>query len=359
MIVLWIIYGIIIGFELLLILTFQFRFKKEDASSKLEESVSVLIAARDEEQNLKRCLDSLLNSNCDFSRVEILVGDDNSEDDTWRIIQRYAQKHPQIVGVKILDQKDGLIAKGNVLAQLVDEAKHDKLLIIDADMAVSEDWLNQMSGLLDHYDLISGYTTIAARANKGAIQYFDWSVVLHSMKAMADLFKPISILGNNMGFNRRAYNDVGGWRGLGPTDVEDLGLLRHFQKEGKATFQYVGDMGRAETLPQLTFREMLTQRCRWMNGVFTHHWLVGIPALFARLWFPVFLFTLAFDSNLHLLILGYAIVINQIKFLQMMTSGGGVKIFNPFSPVIISLLDTFALLRLIFVGKVSWKGRKF
>ncbi len=257
MIALWIIYGIIIGFELLLILTFQFRFKKTDSGSLANTNLSVLIAARDEEHNLERCLDSLLNSDYDLSQVEFLIGDDNSTDATWGVIMRYAGKYACIKGVKIEDQKDGLIAKGNVLAQLVDEAQYDKLLIIDADMAVSEGWLTQMSGLLDHHDLISGYTTIAAKANKGAIQYFDWSVVLHSMKAMADLFKPISILGNNMGLNRQAYNDVGGWRGLGPTDVEDLGLLRRFQKEGKNTFQYVGNVGRAETLPQLTFREML------------------------------------------------------------------------------------------------------
>ncbi len=360
MIALLSIYGIIALVEIVLIVSFQVNFKRPDRSKPSVTSLSVLVAARNEEKHLPRCLKALLESEYDLSQIEILVGDDNSSDKTWEVIQSYAKSHKSVRGVKMEEEKDGLIAKGNVLAQLVDKASFDKLLIIDADMAVSRKWMSKMSILLDKYDLVSGFTTVAFQEKgKGSVQYFDWAVVLHSMKAMADLIKPISILGNNMAFNRQPYNEIGGFKGLGPTDVEDLGLLRLFQKQGKTTFQYVGNEGSAETLPQSTFKEMLIQRCRWMNGVFTHHWAVGIPALFARLWVPICLLSMTIPGNIDLFILAYGMGINAIKFVQITSKGGGAKILNVFSPFIISLLDTFALLRLILVGKVSWKGRKF
>jgi cellulose synthase/poly-beta-1,6-N-acetylglucosamine synthase-like glycosyltransferase len=279
LIVIALIYGLILTFEVFLVLSFQFHFKLPKVPADVHEQVSVLVCARDEEGNLARCLDSLLASDYDLSQVEILVGDDNSTDQTWSIIQSYEQ-HEAIRGIKIQHEQDGLIAKGNVLAQLVDEAQFDKILIIDADMEVSPSWLGTMTSLLSQNDLISGFTMVEDKGKYGLEQYFDWLLVLHSMKAMADAFGAISILGNNMGFRREAYDQVGGFKAQGATDVEDLALMRMFQKAGFGTFQYIGKAGFALTQPQLTFDELSDQRVRWMNGVFTHHWLLVLPAFF-------------------------------------------------------------------------------
>ena len=59
---------------------------------------------------------------------------------------------------------------------------------------------------------------------------------------------------------KSAYNKVNGFRGLGPTDVEDLALLRRFQKLGLKTFQLMG----LQVLPiqkaQKGYASVLTQR---------------------------------------------------------------------------------------------------
>ncbi len=359
MVVLSIIYGVLVIVELALIISFHFKFKKPSTLAISDDNASILVCARNEEDNLERCLDSLLASALDLKRVEILVGDDNSTDKTWEIIQNYEKVHPSIRGIKIQDEKDGLIAKGNVLAQLVDAAHYDKILIIDADMKVSHTWMKTMRGLLNDHDMVSGLTMIDKDFYRPSIQFFDWAVVLHSMKAMADAWQAISILGNNMGFNRKAYDKVGGFKDLGPTDVEDLGLQRRFQKAGLKTFQYLGAEGQAFTKAQNGWKEMLIQRCRWMNGVFTHHWLLGIPALFARLWVMVSLVSMYFDIQTGFLILCYGLFVNWIKYTQVVMKTKNSYIFAMYLPAVISLLDTFALIRVILFGKVSWKGRKF
>ena len=322
-------------------------------------SVTVLVCARNEAVNLPRCLASLSGLDYPKEKIEILMGDDNSEDHTWEVIQSHVKQYAYMHGFPIEHEKDGLIAKANVLNQLIEFSKYEYQVIIDADMAVEPNWLKTMVAALQDHDMVSGYTQIDRSGPWAQLQYFDWQIVLHSMKAMADTFRPISILGNNMGFRKSAYDQVGGFLGLGPTDVEDLGLLQRFQKAGLRTGQVIDKVGFAKTLAQHSFSEMLTQRCRWMNGVFTHHWLLGIPALFARLW-VVFALVFVFNNpevTLFIFLYGYLMSILKYVSISVRTSSK-IKLLG-YEPIIISLLDTFALVRILVKGKVSWKGRKF
>lgn len=357
---LYLIYAVLILTEGILAFLFWFRFKHVTLLS-IEDlpEVTVLVCARDEEHNLRDCLDALGKLNYPLDSIEVLIGNDNSEDRTEDIIKEYETDFKFMKGFSILHEKDGLIAKANVLSQLIDESNYQYQVIIDADMVVTDDWLRYMvSALVAGNDMVSGYTQVQRSSWLANLQFMDWQNVLHSMKVMADSIRPISILGNNMAFKKDAYDKVGGFRGLGPTDVEDLGLLQRFHKQGFKTIQLADTFGEASTKPQLTFNELITQRCRWMNGVFTHHFVLGIPALFARLWVLFAATTLFFEPKLSLLIVGYGLLLSWLKSRSMTSKTRSNSLIFILEPIIISLLDTLALFRLIFVGKVSWKGRK-
>lgn len=354
-----VVYAILFIVEILLILLFGLNFQSASKLKSNQPKVTLLVCARNEEHNLSRCLNSIVNLDYPKDQIQVLVGDDNSEDGTWSIINDYSIKYSYIKGVRIEHEKEGLIAKANVLNQLIDLSEDEYQVIIDADMAVSPQWLHAMVGALQENHLVSGYTQIASAGSLSHVQFFDWQTVLHTMKAMADAFRPISILGNNMGFRKSAYHQVGGFRALGPTDVEDLGLLQLFQKAGLRTSQLLDADGYAQTQPQLTWDELMVQRCRWMNGVFTHHWVLALPAFFARLWLVFALIGYFLNVELGGSILLYAYFTSCVKYLSMnKLSGIRSKLFF-YEPVFISLLDTFALLRILVKGKVSWKGRKF
>jgi len=62
--------------------------------SKPEPLVSVLIPARNEEQNIKACLESVRKQ--DYPNFEVVVLDDNSVDRTYRIVERMAVKDKRI-----------------------------------------------------------------------------------------------------------------------------------------------------------------------------------------------------------------------------------------------------------------------
>ncbi len=72
---------LVIESDILLILL----WKKNTKANHLTENlpiVSVLVAARNEESNIALCLKSLINQNYPKEKLQILVGDDDSSDDT-------------------------------------------------------------------------------------------------------------------------------------------------------------------------------------------------------------------------------------------------------------------------------------
>ena len=56
--------------------------------------VSVLIPARDEEENIVNLLDDLMDQ--DYMNMEIIVFDDQSSDHTADKVEMYMERHPEI-----------------------------------------------------------------------------------------------------------------------------------------------------------------------------------------------------------------------------------------------------------------------
>jgi len=67
--------------------------RKEHANPK----VSVILPARNEEEFIGKCLDSLIEQ--DYTNYEIIVVDDSSDDATGKIISEYAKKNSKIIPV--------------------------------------------------------------------------------------------------------------------------------------------------------------------------------------------------------------------------------------------------------------------
>jgi len=98
---------------------------------KKKSLVSVLIPARNEYGNIKRCINSLLRQ--DYPNLEILVLDDNSTDGTTEIVSELSKKDKRIKLYHGKPLPEGWLGKSFACYQLSEYARGDYLVFVDAD----------------------------------------------------------------------------------------------------------------------------------------------------------------------------------------------------------------------------------
>lgn len=91
--------------------------------------VSVLIPARNEAENLRRLIPSLLEQ--DYDDFEIIIYDDDSDDGTWEVIEEFAD--PRLKGIRGLNPPAGWLGKPRALFVSAREASGSIYLFLDAD----------------------------------------------------------------------------------------------------------------------------------------------------------------------------------------------------------------------------------
>ncbi len=99
-----------------------------------EPFVSIIVPARNEERNIRRCVTSLLEQ--DYGNYEVIVVDDDSTDGTEHVLDEIAQFHPQqnrLYVLRLRELPEGWAGKPHALHAGVQEARGDWLLFTDAD----------------------------------------------------------------------------------------------------------------------------------------------------------------------------------------------------------------------------------
>src|SRR5260370_8424735 len=105
------------------------------AQSKNVPLVSVIVPARNEERNIRRCVHSLLEQN--YENLEVIVVDDGSKDATPCILEEIARSHPRGDSLFVLRLRDhlpqGWAGKPHAIYRGAQEARGEWLLLTDAD----------------------------------------------------------------------------------------------------------------------------------------------------------------------------------------------------------------------------------
>src|SRR5215470_6749503 len=107
------------------------------ATGKCPYQVSVLIPARNEEVNLRACLDAVLKQG--HTVLEILVYDDHSTDGSAKIISEFAERDSRVRAIEPAPLPSGWLGKNFACARLAGESKGKWLLFLDADARLAED----------------------------------------------------------------------------------------------------------------------------------------------------------------------------------------------------------------------------
>lgn len=121
-----------------MIVTFQKSpfLDRFDGGQHNNPKVSVILPARNEENFIKKCLDSLLSQ--DYTNYEIIAIDDSSDDSTGQIIEECSKINSKIVHVKARPKPDGWMGKNWACMEGFKKASGKLLLFTDSDTIHSQ-----------------------------------------------------------------------------------------------------------------------------------------------------------------------------------------------------------------------------
>ena len=230
--------------------------------------VTILVAARNEEPNIARCLESLLAQDCPADRLQIVAVDDQSEDETGAIMHRIADTAPECVTVVTTrEESSPTRGKARAIAQGVDHAIGEIVLLTDADCVAPPTWARSVvEHFVDGVDAFGGFTVISAHDQFSAVQQLDW-IHLQSLAAAGLAFNvPLGVIGNNFAFRGEAYDQVGGYRAVSFSVTEDYALFRAMHDRGRRVVYPCTKDTEIVTLPCASLMEVLSQKQRWSRG---------------------------------------------------------------------------------------------
>ena len=238
-----------------------------ESSDPDHPTVSILVAARNEETTIRACLGAIADLNYPTERVEVLIGNDQSTDRTGPIVTDFIADKPNFRLIAISKSQTNLRGKANVLAQLTRLARGQYLFFTDADTRVPPDWLTEMSRhLTGNAGIVTGVTLPDGPRLFHTLQTIDWLYNLTLTHLVSSFGIPVTAMGNNMAVSRTAYDAVGGYESLPFSVVEDYTLFRAIVGRGFGFRNLLSETVLARTRPVDTLPQFLNQRKRWMRG---------------------------------------------------------------------------------------------
>ena len=351
-------------FFLLLTLIVIYIFKCTDEKTGYDEIpfVSVLIAARNEEKNICRCLEALARLNYPITHFEVLIGNDQSEDTTGTLVEKFIGDHPNFKLTHIRSQFGKAKGKANVLAQLAHEANGDFYFITDADISVPENWIREM---LSYYEpglgTVSGLSLIDDKGMLSQFQNLEWIFAFGMVKVSSELNIPVSAVGNNMFITKEAYWSTGGYENIPFSVTEDFQLFRETLKKGWKYKTLANHKILAYSRPMESFVKVLSQRKRWMQGAVQLPLPMVIFLSLQSLFFPVIIATLISYPLAGIVLWFLKILLQNLFnfiFLKRIKQKTDILIYAiPYE--LYSGILSVSLLIFFLVPGVKWKGRKY
>jgi 1,2-diacylglycerol 3-beta-glucosyltransferase len=332
-------------------------------------SVSIIVPVRDEEEHLSDLLDSLTEIDYPHEQLEIIIVNDQSSDRTREIALSYQNRFSCRYHVfDVQDEPDGkLKLKTRPLAQGLDRAQGEIVLMTDADCVVPPDWV---SGMVSYFSsgigMVCG-TTIPLRTTQTTplltqFETIDWLFLLGSAGGLSGKGQTQALIGNNYSVRMETYKALGTFRALAYSDLDDIALLRAVERSVQWRAVFPADPRViVYTKPIPSLLELVRQRRRWMKGLPHSGWhtkaIIGFAAAMHILW-PV----PAIIGGPHFLFvfLGIAagdlfVVARMLRYYKLQR----LYSWAPFYPIFATIYGALLGILLIAQRKVRWKARRF
>ncbi|HEY4290787.1 MAG TPA: glycosyltransferase [Puia sp.] len=347
--------------------------------------ISVIIPARNEEENIVSCLDSLARQTYPKDLYQVIVVDDHSTDRTAALVQDFVPTHRHIpvaatpaLSVKYISLADQpgpenrTAHKKWAISTGIEAAGGDLIVTTDADCTAHPEWLSTIASFYEDKGakFIAAPVRIAGGCSSflSVFQTLDF-LTLQGITGAAVFSRFHSMCnGANLAYERKTFYEVEGFKGIDAIPSGDDMLLMHkiYLKYPRQVFFLKHRFAIVTTKPETRWSGFLNQRIRWASKADSYDdrrifWVlllvylvnllfVGllIAACFNSWWLWVLLLLLIVKTFVE-----YAFVRSVATFFQQQRLMPYFALLQPFH-----ILYTIVVGWLGKFGSYRWKDRK-
>ena len=348
---------------------FAGHFKSRRIVSGYTPSVSVIIAARNEEGNIGSLLNDLLMQDYPHDKFRLIVVDDCSEDGTKAVVESFIARYDRVVLRETCFSKSKYTHKKKAIHEGILTSKGEIIFTVDADCRINRGWLRGMvEQFVPGVDLVAGTVIVEGSGLLGWLEELEFTGIQMMAAGLMNVRIPITCNGANLAYRRSAFESIGGFEGIGSMVSGDDDLL--MQKIAAGNPSSVMFASGAETAVHVQAKnsvsEFLAQRSRWASKTLAYPSRAAVAFLSFIFVFltviPIWLVGGIFGAfSFTQLVVGYGLKVAG----DLLLCGYGVmKYRRPWLLILFPLAEIVHVPYIIGVtvkglfGSFEWRGRR-
>ncbi len=250
--------------QVFLLVTF-FEHRKEifirgkDITLDNYPTVSIIVPCYNEEKTVSLTIESLLSLNYPIDKLNIIVVDDGSRDNTWEVLQKYTGNER----ILLLKKENG--GKHTALNLGLKYAKSEFVGCLDSDSSVHPEALKRIITFFKNPETMAVAPSIVVRNPKNLIQYAQRAEydMAHYTKKMLAFLQGIHVTPGPFSiFRKKVFDEIGDYRKSHHTEDQEIALRMH--KNG-LKIDHCPDAYVYTNSPN-TVPKLYKQRVRWIYG---------------------------------------------------------------------------------------------
>lgn len=340
------------------------------SQSQPSKKVSILVAARNEEENIGRTIECILQQDYPQDLLELIVVDDHSTDRTAEIVRSYAGQGIKLLQLTVGDKLNSY--KKYAITKAIDAASGEIIVSTDADCRMGPKWVKTVMQYFEEHDSYLVSSPVIYSEEKSffeELQTLEFLYLIGLGAAGIGNGNPTTCNGANLAYRRDVFFEMGGFKGIDNLASGDDELFLH-----KVAEKYAHKIGFCKSRDAVVFTDakpdlasFISQRKRWASKS-TKYKDKKVVALGVAIW----LFNLALIGSL----VTFFVLLSQLNWLLLTSFVLKIVVELCFMiPVLrfaqrtellkylpfLSVIHTFYLVYIGVAGntgKYNWKGRK-
>lgn len=342
-------------------------FKSEES---VHETVSVLIAARNEEENIGRTIESILNQDFPKDKLELIIVDDHSTDRTAEIVRSYTDERVKLLQLSIGDKLNSY--KKYAITKAIEMSSGNIIVTTDADCRMGRKWLKTVIRYMEIHDsyLVSSPVLYSEeRSHFEELQTLEFMYLIGLGAAGIGNQSPTTCNGANLAYRKAVFFEMGGFNGIDNLASGDDELFLH-----KVAEKYARRIGFCKSREAIVYtdakpdlKSFISQRKRWASKS-TKYKDKKVVALGISIWgfnlallISLFAFLIRMpEFNWSLLTALILKIIVEVLFMTPITSFMKRRDLLKYVPIL-SIIHSFYIVYIGIAGntgKYDWKGRQ-